>query len=48
MRFLLDDNIPLSVKELLQRKGVHAVKAFEIGLKGLKIELLVKRTLRKL
>lgn len=34
MRFLLDDNISLSVKELLQRKGVHAVKAFEIGLKG--------------
>jgi len=34
MKFLLDDNIPLSVKDWFQRKGIYAVKAFEVGLKG--------------
>ncbi len=34
MKFLLDDNIPLSVKEWFGRKGIYAVKAIDIGLKG--------------
>ena len=33
---------PLSVKEWLQRKGVHAVKAFEIELKGADDEVIYK------
>jgi len=34
MRFLLDDNVPLSVKEWFKKKGIKVVKAFEVGLKG--------------
>ncbi len=34
MRFLLDDNVPLSVKEWFKERGIDAVKAFEVGLKG--------------
>jgi predicted nuclease of predicted toxin-antitoxin system len=34
MKFLLDDNIPYSVKKWFQEKGFEVVKLFEIGLKG--------------
>ncbi|AEA46595.1 DUF5615 family PIN-like protein [Archaeoglobus veneficus] len=34
MKFLLDDNVPYSVKKWFQKKGLEAVKLFEIGLKG--------------
>ena len=34
MKFLLDDNIPLSVKEWFGKKGIYAVKAIDVGLKG--------------
>ena len=34
MKFLLDDNIPYSIKKFLDEKGIEAYKLFEIGLKG--------------
>jgi len=34
MRFLLDDNVPYSLKSWLEEKGFKAVKLFEVGLKG--------------
>jgi predicted nuclease of predicted toxin-antitoxin system len=34
MKFLLDDNVPLSVKEWLKAKGIDAVRASDVGLKG--------------
>jgi predicted nuclease of predicted toxin-antitoxin system len=34
MKFLLDDNIPLSVKEWFKKRGINAVKTIKVGLKG--------------
>lgn len=34
MKYLLDDNIPLTVREWFRNRGVEAVKAAEVGLKG--------------
>lgn len=34
MRFLLDDNVPFSIKHWLQEKGYEVFKAMEVGLKG--------------
>ena len=40
MRFLLDDNVPWSVKEWLESRGVKATKLIEVGLKGANDELI--------
>lgn len=42
MRFLLDDNIPLSVKEWFKKRGIEAVKATEVGLKGADDEIIYR------
>ena len=42
MKFLLDDNIPLNVKEWFKKKGINAVKAIEVGLKGADDETIYK------
>jgi predicted nuclease of predicted toxin-antitoxin system len=34
MRFLLDDNVPYSLKTFLSDKSIECVKTFEVGLKG--------------
>ena len=38
MKFLLDDNIPYSVKKWFQQKKLEAIKLFEVGLKGARDE----------
>lgn len=40
MRYLLDDNIPLSVKNWFREKGIEAVKLVEVGLKGADDEII--------
>ena len=45
MKFLLDDNIPLSVKNWLQKRGIYAIKAFEVGLKGADDETIYRYAL---
>ena len=34
MRFLLDDNVPYSLKTLLMDRNIECVKTFEVSLKG--------------
>ena len=34
MKFLLDDNVPYSLKTFLTGKNIECVKTFEVGLKG--------------
>ena len=34
MKYLLDDNVPWSVKKWFESKGIEAIKLIEIGLKG--------------
>jgi len=34
MKFLLDDNVPYSLKIFLTGKNIECVKTFKIGLKG--------------
>lgn len=34
MKFLLDDNIPYSIKNFLEKRDIEAYKLFEVGLKG--------------
>jgi len=34
MRFLLDDNVPYSLKTFLMNRNIECVKTFEVSLKG--------------
>ena len=34
MRFLLDDNVPYSLKTFLMDRNIACAKTFEVGLKG--------------
>jgi predicted nuclease of predicted toxin-antitoxin system len=42
MKFLLDDNVPLSVKEWLKKRGIDAIKSIEVGLKGVDDETIYR------
>ncbi len=42
MKFLLDDNIPWSVKKWFENKGIEAIKLIEVGLKGADDEVIYK------
>ena len=40
MKFLLDDNVPYSLKTFLLDKGIECIKTFEAGLKGKNEEVI--------
>jgi len=42
MKFLLDDNVPYSLKTFLLDKGIECIKTFEAGLKGKNDEEIIK------
>jgi len=42
MRFLLNDNIPLSVKDWLRKRCINTLKAIEVGLKGAENEKIYR------
>ena len=42
MKFLLDDNVPYSLKTFLMDKNIECVKTFEVGLKGKSDEEIIK------
>jgi len=47
MKFLLDDNIPYSIKNFLEKQGMEVYKLFEIGLKGEEDEKIYKYSIEK-
>jgi len=46
MKFLLDDNIPYSLKKWFQEKRIDAIKLSEIGLKGAEDEVIYRQRLK--
>ncbi|RLI38757.1 hypothetical protein DRO64_11410 [Candidatus Bathyarchaeota archaeon] len=47
MRFLLDDNIPYSLKTFLMDRNIECVKTFEVSLKGRSDEEIIKYAISK-
>ncbi len=42
MKFLLDDNVPYSLKTFLTNRNIECVKTFEVGLKGRSDEEIIE------
>ena len=42
MKFLLDDNVPYSLKTFLMDRNLECVKTFEVGLKGRSDEEIIE------
>ncbi len=47
MRFLLDDNVPYSIKDFLKKQGMEVYKLLEVGLKGEEDEKIYEYSVKK-